>query len=970
MCTPVKTYDATGKRPAMQRDPCRVRFCHRAVRATLALFCLWHPSGESAAWAETAAAPSVFRSFDGPGATWQLAESRRDVRLVGQACVGDDAREGIGCERVLLAAPAGESAALACPVGNLPVLDELEARLWVKANRPGVTLAARVVLPRSIDPASGAAKTVVIPGPQYGQVGRWQQLAMAQVPARLADRVRVMRTVPGANIDPREAYVDAIVLMVPGGVGPTAVWTDALAVDGILVAPPAQLAGATDRVELASHDSPVDSNGWRFNDSADSGMVAREAAVRMQGTTLMVDDRRFLPIGIAWNAEPLSYLADRGFNTVWTRQPPTREESDAAAHAGMWFVCPPPDPDTIATEGLRVPVDRVLAWFLGRPGDGEYEYYQRWAELVRENDPATGRPIVVAPRGDWLPYSKVADVLLAEHPAASRLSSTDYAEWLAGIALLARPGTPFWASVPTQAGESARGQLAVLLPERPTLAVVGDEQLDTLIRMAAVGGCRGLLFQSHTSLNLADDQSKRRAAALELVNRQLRLIDPWLTIGRNVGQVVSTDATTTASILQLEQSRLIMQLPQSTDANANTTTGAAHPPVPVAPSPNGAASLALIVPGVPISNEAFLLTPAGMRRLTAERVAGGMRVIIDRDANAMVLMTDDPSVVGSIRQRVAAGAQQAAVLERDLAVASAKLVPNASALPESSTASAGPLLAAAPSARSEIGRANAQLGAGNMDGAFRAASAARRLLAEAAKRQQRLVASAPPFSSTPLDAAQISVDDCALFQQRLAGLRAGENLLYGGDFEDLNQLTDFGWQHKATPLPGVEPNAELSGVEPYLGSYALRLSADAVPPGTAPQVVARSLIEITSPPVHVERGQVLEISGWVRVPQPIVGNIDGLSIVDSLGGEELAVRVRESNDWQPFRMIRAAPVATDLTITFALSGTGTALVDAVMVRPLTAAAVRRLPEATEPPGPEFPRSAILPRPLFAPPAQR
>jgi hypothetical protein len=359
-----------------------------------------------------------------------------------------------------------------------------------------------------------------------------------------------------------------------------------------------------------------------------------------------------------------------------------------------------------------------------------------------------------------------------------------------------------------------------------------------------------------------------------------------------------------------------------------------------------------------------------MRRLPTERVAGGTRVVVERDEDAMVLMTDDPAVVGSIRQRVARVGRQAVVLQRDLAAATAKMVPEAGPLVGELEAVNGPMLEAAPQARAEIGRANSQLAAGNIDGAYQAARSARRILDEAAQRQRRLLAAAPQLSSTPFDASLGSLDEWAEFQGRLAQLHAGENLLYGGDFEALGQLTQFGWQHISEPLPGMKPRAELSAVEPYLGQYSLQLSAVAVPAETAPQVVGRRLVWITTPPIHVAKGQVLEISGWVRVPDSIVGSIDGLTIVDSLGGEELALRVRSARDWQPFRMIRGVPASTDLTVTFALTGTGTALVDAVMIRPLARPNVRRLPSTTDSPPPADPRSAELPGPLFAPPARR
>jgi hypothetical protein len=95
----------------------------------------------------------------------------------------------------------------------------------------------------------------------------------------------------------------------------------------------------------------------------------------------------------------------------------------------------------------------------------------------------------------------------------------------------------------------------------------------------------------------------------------------------------------------------------------------------------------------------------------------------------------------------------------------------------------------------------------------------------------------------------------------------------------------------------------------------------------------------------VTSGQLLEITGWVRIDEPIVGSERGLHIIDSLGGPQLALTIRETPGWQPFQMIRAVPESTELQLTIALTGTGTARLDAVMVRALEMPSPRRLPPA-------------------------
>src|SRR6185436_19192101 len=85
------------------------------------------------------------------------------------------------------------------------------------------------------DPQRKTAVTTIVRGAAYKRPGHWQQLELAEVPKLLADQVRVLRATPGAAIDPREAFVDAIVLIVPGNSAAIEVGTDELEVDGVVL---------------------------------------------------------------------------------------------------------------------------------------------------------------------------------------------------------------------------------------------------------------------------------------------------------------------------------------------------------------------------------------------------------------------------------------------------------------------------------------------------------------------------------------------------------------------------------------------------------------------------------------------------------------------------------------------------------------------------------------------------------------
>ncbi len=107
-----------------------------------------------------------------------------------------------------------------------------------------------------------------------------------------------------------------------------------------------------------------------------------------------------------------------------------------------------------------------------------------------------------------------------------------------------------------------------------------------------------------------------------------------------------------------------------------------------------------------------------------------------------------------------------------------------------------------------------------------------------------------------------------------------------------------------------------------------------VNPQTPPIWIESPPIWITTPPLAVSAGQILLIHGWIHVPQPIAASVDGLLIVDSLGGEALAQRVRTTSGWQEFGLYRVAPRSGSMTVTFALSGLGEAWIDSVTIQPL------------------------------------
>ena len=128
-----------------------------------------------------------------------------------------------------------------------------------------------------------------------------------------------------------------------------------------------------------------------------------------------------------------------------------------------------------------------------------------------------------------------------------------------------------------------------------------------------------------------------------------------------------------------------------------------------------------VVPGVPDSNQAYLLSSTALKPLASKRVAGGSQISVNRNNGDFVLLTEDPIVIANFRDRVSRDAPKTARLERDLA---ADRVRSASAELRNFNqlgANAGPYQAAIGAANEQLAKCDALLTSGNFDEALSAA---------------------------------------------------------------------------------------------------------------------------------------------------------------------------------------------------------------------------------------------------------
>lgn len=877
-----------------------------------------------------ASEPASTHNFNGPETTWQVVDDEHIGRVLAHECAAGGARDSTGFERIVIAAPGGQSVQLICPTARVAVLEELEVRIWVKANRPDIQLAAQVALPRSATENGKSGVSAIVRGAKYDRPGHWQQLVLNNLPKQLAAEIRILRAMPGAKIDPREAFLNAVVLIVPGEPHGVEVATDDLVVDGVVrklpddiqqTAYPAPAAAALGSPATRS----IPANLRRLPD-ATSAIAASDniPAVQLQGDLLLVGNKPFLPRAIRFQGEPLAYLAERGFNVVWLNRAPTVEQTAEAKKLGLWFISQPPHPEALAREGLGHPGDRVIAWYLDDAAiESDPNYARRWADLVREHDSVASRPVVISPYDNWNSASKIADVLLASRAQLGLLSNTDYDEWLVGRSSLVHPGTPIWAHHATQFGPAVGRQISALSGVATASPNVDARHLRSLVHIACTRGVRGFVFHSDSPLNESDAATRARATTLELINRRLQRLEPWLASGKVIGQYPSSDAAWSACVLHVDRAQLLIPM---ADRAAEKPT---------------AKEIAFVVPGVSESCQVFALSPVALKVVPIQRVAGGTRFVLRPEDDTFVLMTEDPKVVQSLRQHIARYGDRMVRLQRDGAALQAVAIGETARRLTQNGVNSTAAAQVAASAGAQLQQVDAGLASNRLEHVYQVASATNQMLEQAAAELRGSVKAPTTPLSNPLSLGDDRLAEFAAFEIAYPTLQGGNNLLYGGDFEDLGQLTQFGWQHFSDANPGVESKAELSTDEPRHGTYCLMLQATS---SASAQDVRGTPVWIDSPPVPIIAGQVLEIAGWVRVDRPVSGGGDGLQIVDSLGGPDLVLAIRQTNGWERFRIIRAVPESSELRVTFALTGLGTARLDAVMVRTLQQLPpARRLP---------------------------
>jgi hypothetical protein len=841
----------------------------------------------------------IDEGFDDPEPTWYVRPAT-GVRAIAQLRTrSPDPTNPTTTERIVMACPAGYAAHVAHEVGQLPVIDEQVIEVVVRGNRQAIQLAAEVVYPRSIDPKTGKPVRTLVQGHRYSNPGGWQKLSLEKLPLLAGRHARLMSTDPKEKIDPHEAYVENVVLVVPGGTDQSMIEIDQMTIMGVTTDKPA--------VEGPALSFGGDSEGPLLQAPgaapAKKGESFQPIIVRRHGNTLTVENQPLVPRMIEYRGEPMELIAELGFNAVWFTEPVTEAQLQGARAAKLWVVCPPPPVDVLAKIEVDSVWQTVLAWSLGSERDGlSLDSIASQSEQLRRIDPLN-RPLLVGARDQHRRYGQLADLLV-------RSAALDLDAQQARMPLPVMGCSP-WTQLSLGWTPEARKQAQLIAPRASHLGWYEPLEIRRAVLNALATGTRGLAIRTPERLGSASPEAMQLADQLRLLNDELRLVEPWLVSGKRTASTPVEGTGVETMAWQLGRSRLVY-VPEQ--------------PISIATLPP---TSSIVVTGLPETTRAHLLTPAGLLPLAGQRAAGGYLVQLPSiAAGGWLLLTDDTRTLAQVQQRIGRNAMRAAQSERSLALAEVlelETVENQLASPRDNIGASrvAPL-------KQAIQQCDQMLASQQATRTLQYAAEIR----HAAAIERRRVETQQMFSgfvSLPTDRELRLLPTQRALEQSLAVLPRGDNLLQGGDFEDLASTKNAGWLHANYAEARLDTGVQFTNSQPYHGGASLRLTARDLGDAAELDEDPKPVVWITSPPVEVRESGVIEVTGWVRVATTDAA-AGQLMVVDSLGGEQAALRIATTTGWQPFRMVRTVDETRSLQINFALTGPAVAEVDAVMIR--------------------------------------
>lgn len=652
-------------------------------------------------------AASLHDGFETPRIAWEREHADTTINLIAQDRSVRAAHDGSHSERFQFEADPGSQFFVSYAVPRIEITDSLQAALYVRANRVGVQLYGRVVLPADIDPETRAPSFVLIPGTIYDRVDRWQRLELISMIPSIERQARVLRASTRRPVSLKGAYLERIVVNLMGGAGASEVFLDDLSITPV----------RGDVLEAWSKPESRNGPGPR---PAPGAVAGRQSTAKGANPPVVRLDRNrlrrlaevgkyhdWLPTAIdAPGADPAE-LRRYGFDVLVDDRKSDPEWIKAALEKG--FLLMPrltslssrTDPAALLAEVNAYPHKQAVAfWQIGeglgrkreiKARDEELSRTRQVVSAMRQLPPEFSRITTGLVDGDLPLYSRAPDDLdtigvqpLLWASGQELRESLEFLRQRRRLTALSNAGGLFWAWIPATAPPIARANIwGDDVPPAWGNPRITPDQLRLMTYMALSAGYRGLGFVGDADLT----RPAGRALLIELafLNEEIDLLEsvlarsadpipdyfafdppppdlppPGTPPGTRVRpqKEIGPKPDLLASAIAVERRGALLLL---TDYAAN----AQYQP------PQMAARNLIVRAQVPESAQAFEVSPGEVKLLARERAPGGTQIILEEfDTTAMILCTTDLG----LKNRVEAAIARVRPLAVQLAIEQAELI--------------------------------------------------------------------------------------------------------------------------------------------------------------------------------------------------------------------------------------------------------------------------------------------------------
>lgn len=845
-------------------------------------------------------------------------------------------------------------------------IDDLSLTVEYRSNRPGAILATRMVFPRQKNPATGQVLTAWLRGDLYSKTSEWQTLKATAQRDEIQQRIARLRAeFSTVSLNLKDAFIDRAILLVGLQAGTTEMFIDDLRWSGY--------ASPQKAVVLVSAEMPAEQ---------------RRSDVQMKLDRLVINGRpsvlRFAP----HHDEEPARLRELGLTAAWIKNYKDLSGIAKLGEAGIWSLATPPRGRVSGEDldGTAVPslddfgpeYDGILGWLLGTriPPKARDEVTTQ-VRLIRAADRLTRRPIIGDIGGLERSYSRLLDGIgLTRHPLQTAFSLHDYRQFLTQKRRLLRPGTFVTTWVQTEPEPNGNA-----LPE--PLPVIEPELIRQLAWTGLSAGARGIGYWKRTSFDDKFVGARERDLAIAITNQEISLLEPWLaswTVLEHQRIAIPfapsqskrkkdefaglSDVRKRRELARQQQARLRTGSRPATD-NGNVIEMA------IMTGPNGqlliplwyqndaqfvpgqmaAQTVDMVIPGVPDTATIWKVSTTGVNTVRRQSGSTGAKVTLENfDQMAALVISTDPNWGNILRKQINQIGDKNARLWYELAKEKLRRVQRVDAelqhmghgIPDS------PQLIAR--AKSHLALASQRLRDGSSSSrgvtqaSFSTSYAATtsapefvRLQCQGAMQSLRIlqrahweaaIAERSSAIASPYTMSFQTLPEHWRFVRRVGSTHfAGyENRLPAGNFEntDTAQMIADGWSNQQEDIEGVRAAAELASLGSQSG-FALRLLAVPNTNADIPIALEGIPIALTTPPLPLKAGQIVHISGRIRIPARPAASIEGVTITESLTGSK--ARWKKTSGWETFELIREVTTDSALRLRLTLHGLGEVLFD-------------------------------------------